>query len=136
MQISTKIPSKIEVVPSFISSAITELKKEFPITDEEVFHVKLVLEEALLNAIKHGNKMREDRKVDISVALENNKLIIIIHDEGEGFNHEKVPDPTHEENIERTSGRGVYLMKQLMDEVTYFNGGRSVKIVKTLINTK
>jgi len=88
--------------------------------DEDTrYWIWLATQEALNNAIKHGNKMDGAKKVDFAIQLENNEFRIVIRDEGDGFDLAKVPDPTNPENLLKTSGRGIFYMKSFMDQVEY-----------------
>ena len=132
MNISRKLPSRLDSVPGFISEIVDSLNKEFPISEEESFHIKLALEESLINAIKHGNRLNPDRIVDVSVISQKNKLTIRIKDQGEGFDFDNVPDPTTQKKVMKTSGRGVFLIRKIMDEVHFSDGGREIRMVKKL----
>jgi serine/threonine-protein kinase RsbW len=99
-------------------------------SEHDVFSIKLALEEALVNAIKHGNQMDPDKRVHVSYQVTTERFDIRITDEGEGFNPEDVPDPTLEINIERPCGRGLLLMRGFMTEVIYHGRGNSVSMVK------
>ncbi len=94
------------------------------------FAIKLALEEALINAIKHGNRLDPRKKVRIEAKVSPQQFEITIEDEGPGFKRDSVPDPTLEENIEKCSGRGILLMEAYMNSVKWSNGGRRVKLVK------
>lgn len=94
------------------------------------FAVKLALEEALINAIKHGNKLDRNKKVEIEAKISPDLVEITIEDEGPGFDRSSVPDPTEEENLEKCSGRGILLMEAYMNSVKWSNKGRRVKMVK------
>lgn len=99
-------------------------------TSQNQFAVKLALEEALINAIKHGNRLNPHKKVRIEARVSDRRLEIIIEDEGPGFTRHAVPDPTLRENIEKCSGRGILLMEAYMNSVHWSHGGRRVKMVK------
>jgi len=94
--------------------------------DRDVFSVRLALEEALVNAIKHGNQMDRSKRVFISYRLVDFVLEVHITDEGPGFDPADVPDPTAVENLERPCGRGLMLMRHYMTEVAYSGRGNSV----------
>ena len=94
------------------------------------FGIKLALEEALVNAIKHGNQMDPDKRVFVAYCVSTDRFEIRITDEGEGFNPEEVPDPTAIENLERPCGRGLLLMRGFMTEVEYHPPGNSVSMAK------
>ncbi len=95
-----------------------------------VFAIKLSLEEALINAIKHGNKLDPGKKVHVEAWVSPKQVEIIVEDEGPGFDRSKIPDPTREENLELCSGRGILLIESYMDEVEYTKGGRRLRMVK------
>jgi len=105
-------------------------------SDQEVFSVRLALEEALVNAIKHGNEMDRSKKVHISFRFHGDRFEIRITDEGKGFDPSDVPDPTAIENLERPCGRGLMLMRHYMTEVEYNAVGNSVRMAKVFRNGK
>ena len=88
------------------------------------------IEEALVNAIKHGNQLDPDKYVEVSFQVTCERFDIRIVDEGPGFNPEDVPDPTAIENIERPCGRGLLLIRGFMDEVKYHGRGNIVTMIK------
>ena len=94
------------------------------------FAIKLALEEALVNAIKHGNKFDPKKKVHIEAKITDKQAEICVEDEGEGFKRVCVPDPTAEENLEKCSGRGILLIEAYMNTVQYSRGGRRLRMVK------
>jgi serine/threonine-protein kinase RsbW len=103
--------------------------KEHQFTDKEIF-IRLALEEALVNAIKHGNQMDRAKKVHISYHVRVERFEIVIADEGPGFDPNEVPDPTAPENLERCCGRGLMLMRHYMTEVCYNHRGNTVRMAK------
>ncbi len=96
--------------------------------------LRLCIEEAVINAMKHGNKNREELEVDIQMITRDQEIEIRICDQGEGFEPEKNADPTAEKNLTRTGGRGVFLIKSLMDGVSFKDNGRCIHMIKK-INT-
>ena len=98
--------------------------------DREIFCIKLALEEALVNAIKHGNQMDRSKKVHVDFKVNNDRIDISINDEGEGFAMEDVPDPMAPENLERPCGRGLLLMRHYMTEVTFHAPGNRLTMSK------
>jgi serine/threonine-protein kinase RsbW len=100
------------------------------ISEQDIFSVRLALEEALVNAIKHGNQMDRSKKVRISYRFVIDRFEIRIADEGGGFDPDDIPDPTAIENLERPCGRGLMLMRHYMTEVTYNDEGNVVFMVK------
>lgn len=103
-------------------------ERAFPPRD--VFGVRLALEEALVNAIKHGNGMDPDKSVKILWRIDDASVLVEIEDEGPGFVPEEVPDPTAEENLERPCGRGIMLMRSFMSRVEYNERGNRVILEK------
>lgn len=98
--------------------------------ERDIFAIKLAIEEALVNAIKHGNQMDKSKKVQISYQVRSEEFHIVIMDEGNGFDPSDVPDPTCAENIERCCGRGLLLMRHYMNEVSFSRQGNSVRMKK------
>ena len=88
-------------------------------SEQEIFSVRLALEEALVNAIKHGNQMDRRKSICIRYRLLLDRLEVQITDEGAGFDPDDVPDPTAVENLDRPCGRGLMLMRHYMTEVAY-----------------
>ena len=98
--------------------------------DEDVFAIHLALEEALLNAVKHGNKMDDRREIKIDYYVSPEKVEITMADEGDGFDPDTIPDPRHGENLYKTAGRGLFLMRAYMDIVEYNKRGNRVHMVR------
>jgi serine/threonine-protein kinase RsbW len=91
---------------------------------KEALHgVRLSLEEALINAIKHGNQLAKDKRVYVRFRLDERSFDIEIRDEGPGFDPDDVPDPTAPENLERPCGRGLLLMRHYMTECDFIPPG-------------
>ena len=99
-------------------------------SEDEIFAVKLALEEALANAIKHGCCNDRSRKITIRYAVSPAKAVIIVRDEGCGFSPSAIPDPTTPEHLPKPDGRGILLIKAYTDEVTFRDQGREVRFVK------
>jgi serine/threonine-protein kinase RsbW len=133
MNLLEKLPSDLKKLPRCIDAIITHART-LPLTDEQLHDIKLSLEEALVNAIKHGNKF--DPRLWVSVLVESNDrgLTIIVTDQGNGFDFKNVPDPTKNTNLTRLSGRGVYLIRNRMDKVEFLSGGSSIKMTKYFEN--
>ncbi len=109
---------------------IVDLVAETGYADEAVFAVKLALEEAVINAIKHGNGNDPGKSVVVKYAVSPREVIIEVADDGCGFCPADVPDPTADENLECPCGRGIMLMRHYMDEVSYGPEGNCVRMVK------
>ena len=97
---------------------------------EGLFAIRLAIEEALVNAIKHGNQNVRSKSVCVEFDVNSDRVEIQVTDEGDGFRPCDVPDPTADENLERPSGRGVMLMRVYMDEVEFNDRGNAVRMVK------
>ena len=113
-----------------VKKAILDLMQMFSHTEGVAFKVELALEEALVNAVKHGNKLDETKQVLIECILSHKSVRFEIEDQGEGFNPHELPDPTEEENIERPCGRGVLLIRSFMDSVQYNERGNKITFEK------
>jgi serine/threonine-protein kinase RsbW len=101
---------------------------DFGVPEDAFGNVLIAVSEAVNNAIQHGNKNNPDAKVEIKVANQNDTFCIQVKDEGQGFSYEDLPDPTAPENLLKDSGRGVFLMKNLADEVEFLNTGSTVNL--------
>ena len=123
-------------IPSDLSEArrvqdlIEEALQASAYTEHDIFAIKLALEEALVNAIKHGNQMDPDKRVFVVYRVTAERFDIRITDEGAGFNPADVPDPTDPANLERPCGRGLLLMRGFMTEVEYHGKGNVVSMSK------
>lgn len=127
MEKKIRIKSKMSNV-SVVENAIDEITKNAGINKDNYGKILVSVMEAVNNAIIHGNRSDEKKYVNVNIVLKNNVLEITIEDEGKGFNPENVPDPTNPENVERTNGRGVFLMKNLADEIQFNRKGNKVKL--------
>lgn len=114
--------------------SITESCLRFAGFDETVTeHMTLAIREAAANAIKHGNKQDPDKIAEVTFEFDDETILIRIQDQGEGFDPDSLPDPLAPENILKGTGRGIFLMRQLMDEVQFvFDGGSQVTMRKKL----
>ena len=123
-----KIPSikeNVAVVESFIENAGDKIK-----INEAVYgNVLVSVTEAVNNAIVHGNKEDKDKKVKIKLKENKKSIRFVVEDEGVGFDHKNLPDPTNPENIEKIKGRGIFLIKNLADKAKFKQGGRVVDML-------
>ncbi|MGY8771337.1 MAG: ATP-binding protein [Pirellulales bacterium] len=125
------IPSESEQGQRIMKLLLSKLEEhEWPMAD--TFGVHLSTEEALVNAIKHGNGLDPDKNVQVELNLGAKRVSIRITDEGDGFDSDHLPDPTLEENLDVPSGRGVMLMRSYMTAVEYNENGNSVFMEKVL----
>ncbi len=97
--------------------------------EDDIF---LSLIEGTVNGMKHGNKFDIEKKVDIAIAVDGTKIEVIIEDNGDGFEPDRVLDPTSPDRLPMPGGRGVFLIKKLMDEVhfEFVNGGTRLIMIK------
>ncbi|RKY04042.1 hypothetical protein DRP77_04935 [Candidatus Poribacteria bacterium] len=130
--LNLRIPSDMKFI-EFLDAVISDVLERIDELDEEDrMAVNLALIEAGTNAIKHGNKNDPTKNVHCDVTLEGDKLTIRVRDEGEGFDPSSLKNPLDLEHLTDASGRGIYLINVLMDEVEYrFDlSGTEVKMVK------
>jgi serine/threonine-protein kinase RsbW len=102
-------------------------------SSDDLFGLELAIREAVANAIMHGNKQDETKRVDVTFKVSPSALEVKIRDRGEGFDPTNVPDPTDPKNLMRTSGRGLLFMRTFMDHVEWTglpDGGTLVNMVK------
>ncbi len=123
------IPSSYTAGKPVIDRLLDELQRaNWP--ESDVFGVHLAVEEALINAIRHGNRMDKSKRVRIAYRLLPDRLSIEIVDEGNGFDPQCVPDPTQPENRQSPCGRGVLLMRNFMSRVEFSDQGKRVVMEK------
>lgn len=128
-QFEVKIPSDTEAGHALQERILKALEVlEYPPRD--VFSVRLALEEALVNAIKHGNGMDPTKQVRVACEVTYDQVRIEIEDEGTGFNPGDVADPTEDENLDCPGGRGIMLMRAFMNVIEYNPTGNRVTLVK------
>ncbi len=125
--ISIEIPSltdNIRIVESFVDNA----KDKYELTDDLYGNIMIAVVESVNNAIVHGNGLDKSKNVVLTAILNEEQVQFTIQDQGPGFNHDNLPDPTAPENIENPGGRGIFLMKHLADEVSFSEEGRKVEL--------
>ena len=127
--ITLSLPSSMRHV-YLLDVVVTEILKDSGFAEEIQEQINLAAIEAGTNAIKHGNKEDPSKKAMMQFLLDEDKLAIIIEDEGEGFTRKEVADPLDPENLLKSSGRGLFLMEACMDSVTYEANGTIIKMVK------
>ena len=99
----------------------------FEVKEDIYGHILVALTEAVNNALQHGNKANPDKNIEVTFRVKSDTLYFTVKDEGSGFNPNTLPDPTDPKNIEKPTGRGIFLMKHLCDNVTFEDNG--VKVV-------
>jgi anti-sigma regulatory factor (Ser/Thr protein kinase) len=129
-ELNMTIPAQAEAIAD-VSAGVTALLERHGWDTLEVGRVELAVQEALANAIKHGCGGDPEKRVCCTVSFdEKGEVVIVVKDPGPGFDPGKVPDPLQGGNLLRPSGRGVFLINELMDTVEYSDGGRQVAMVK------
>ena len=123
------IPSKLGAAQEAEQGLLQEVAK-YAYSEACTFAIKLAVEEALNNAIKHGNRFDSSKTIDLTFRVGPAETAVTITDQGSGFDPNDVPDPTVEENLQKPTGRGIMLMRAYMDEVRFNEKGNQVHMVK------
>ena len=126
------MPSHIEAVAD-AAVAVTDFIRNCGVSEELSFGIEMAVRESVTNAMVHGNQEDESKSVEVIFNCHDNELEIEVRDQGEGFDPASVPDPTNAENLLKTSGRGIFLMRTFMDEIEWRNrpeGGTAVRMTK------
>ncbi|WP_442795794.1 ATP-binding protein [Pelobium manganitolerans] len=125
---SLQLPSNSESV-AVLENFIDDLVQKLGIGEDVYANLMTCLNEALTNAIYHGNKQDPNKKVYVNLdVVLNKRLVFTITDEGEGFDFNNIPDPTDIENLEKLTGRGVFIMKRLADQCIFNTRGNEVEL--------
>ena len=128
--VRNRLPSDVDVVSPFVDQLMRFISR-FRVAEGGNFEIELALREAIVNAIVHGNQEDPRKRVHVNCrCMTDGEVSVTIEDEGIGFRSDAIPDPTSPENRLRTHGRGIYLMKTLMDEVDFEQGGSVVHMRK------
>ena len=122
-----ELSSRLESL-SEIEKFIDEVCEQCQFGEDHYGNILIALTEAVNNAITHGNQLNPDKKVNLNMETTTKDVEFTIKDEGTGFDYDNVPDPTLPENLEKLSGRGIFLMKSLADQVDFEENGRIIKL--------
>jgi serine/threonine-protein kinase RsbW len=123
----------VKSVPKAVSQVCTGILDALnagQFSQEDIFAVHLALEEAFINAVKHGNKMDPTKQIQIDYSIGVDRIEISVTDQGNGFNPAAVPDPRFGENLYRPEGRGLLLIRSYMDVVEFNKSGNSLHMVR------
>ncbi len=124
-----ELASQLEVIEPTVSDLV-ERCHAFGFNGSRLnLNFRVGVTEALANAILYGNRRDPLKHLRVEVSLDSSRVVLQVTDEGEGFDPQRVPDPTLPENLERPGGRGVFLLRKLMDEVEYNERGNAVRLV-------
>jgi len=130
--IKLDIASRFEML-EMVQTILVRAAEMVGFDDDASHYLSVAVRESVVNAIKHGNKGDESRRVVVVLASHAGVLEVRVQDQGGGFDPAAVPDPLAEENLLKADGRGIFFMRQFMDEVTYTfppRGGTIVKMAK------
>lgn len=116
----------INKVTSYIDSIYSSSENDI---SETYGNVIIAMTEAVNNAVNHGNKNDPSKKVTVSYIKNKSSLSFTVEDEGNGFDYENVPDPTDPENLLKLNGRGIFLMKNLVDEIHFHEQGKKIELI-------
>ncbi len=128
-KIEFEMPSSIALMEVVLDYLIARVEK-IGVTSEEQSNLRVALSEAFINAVKHGNKFDAGKAVHISADISPHEARFTIEDQGEGFDVSKIPDPRDQSNLFKPSGRGVLIIQNIMDEVSYSERGNSLTMIK------
>jgi serine/threonine-protein kinase RsbW len=123
------IQSSHDLVHKLCTDVLCEVKRN-DFSQDDIFGIHLAIEEAMINAVKHGNMDNPLKHISVKYAVTPDKFEISITDEGSGFKPEAVPDPRCPENLYKVTGRGMLLMRAYMDDVEYNEAGNCVRMIK------
>lgn len=128
---SYTLDSTLETVDSAEETA-TRIATESGFDDEAVMQIAMAVREAAVNAVLHGNAYDPEKKVQLEFERTPTDLVITIRDQGKGLDASKIPDPLAPENLLKTSGRGIFLIRSFMDsvEITPSQAGTEIKLIK------
>jgi serine/threonine-protein kinase RsbW len=130
IELARSLPSEVEAISPFVDQLMLLIRKCGCVPEGET-EVEIALREALANAIIHGNLENPRKHVQVTCRCEPEEVCIAVKDEGRGFDIHQLADPTAPENIGSVHGRGIYLMKALMDDVRFEEGGVVVRMRKS-----
>jgi serine/threonine-protein kinase RsbW len=131
LRVSYTLDSTLETVDNAEQIA-SRIAAETGFGEDEVMQISMAVREAAVNAVLHGNAYDPDKKVKLDFERNGDALIITIRDQGKGLDLAKIPDPLAPENLLKTSGRGIFLIRSFMDlvEILPSQSGTEVKLVK------
>ena len=132
--VTVDIASRLEML-EMVQTVLTHLSTLVGFDEDAAHYMSVAVRESVVNAMKHGNKSDEAKRVAIDFTIHADGLEIQVKDEGAGFDPALVPNPVAEENLLKAYGRGIFFMRSFMDEVAYSfpsRGGTVVRMVKRL----
>lgn len=131
MERMLNIASRIENLRE-VEKMVDEISTACSMSSEVYGNVLIATLEAANNAILHGNKLDENKDVNLSFTWDESRLELVVTDQGKGFNYKDIPDPTAPGNVEKVNGRGVFLMEKLSDDINFMENGSKVTLTFNL----
>jgi serine/threonine-protein kinase RsbW len=122
-----QLPSKHESV-TLLENLIEEIADKYKVSEDTFANMMTCLNEAVINAIMHGNKLDPNKTVIVNAEVEAKRIIWTITDEGPGFDYNALPDPTAPDKLEELTGRGVFIIKHLADQCVFNALGNEVEL--------
>ena len=122
-----QLPSKPESI-TLLEALIEKIADKHQVSEDTFANMMTCLNEIAINAIVHGNKLDESKKVIVNAEVDSKRVIWTVTDEGPGFDYDHLPDPTAVENLENLTGRGVFIVKQLADQCVFNSTGNEVEL--------
>lgn len=121
------VPSELSSV-SIVESLIDRVCGSLGVHEDAYGNILIAVTEAVNNAVIHGNCFKSELDIDVEVLNVDDRLCFTVKDQGNGFDYDNLPDPTAPENLEKENGRGIFLIKNLADDLIFDEGGRVVNI--------
>ncbi len=114
----------------FVQHAILGTMESFKYVEEDLFAVRIAIEEAIANAVLHGHQGDQERLIDIEWTITEKEVSMVVCDSGRGYDESSVPDPTADENLTLPSGRGLAMINAFMSDVSISDGGRRIEMAR------
>ncbi|HPP40429.1 MAG TPA: ATP-binding protein [Candidatus Kapabacteria bacterium] len=120
-----------------VEPLLAEIKQKYSIPDDRFYNLLIALSEAFNNAIIHGNKLNPEKIVELEILCNDTDLKISVKDEGEGFDLSSVADPRESDNLLKENGRGIFLIRSLLDDAKFYptKNGTTIELIFRLSNT-
>jgi serine/threonine-protein kinase RsbW len=136
-EIRIQIDSRLEFI-DMIQQATEDVCRAARFGRETVFNLSLAVREAVINAIRHGNRMTREKQVHVVLRLDRDKLSVTVRDEGDGFDFEQLNDPRDPDNLFKSTGRGLFFIRSFVDRVAFsrVNGGGTEVLMEKRITTR
>jgi serine/threonine-protein kinase RsbW len=117
---------------SIVENILHKINKEFLLGEEKFVNLLIAVTEAVINAVIHGNKNNPEKKVNLNLKYDDKEITVKIKDEGEGFDPKNIPDPTSDENLFKESGRGIFIIRSLVDKFEFKTDKSGSELILTM----